>query len=79
MSYQHEYMKSARARRAYPWHRPTGCMDNNYSACHFLVNPACTFTCSFAAAFAVLNLKEKASCYRDLSETYLGTGHDFGE
>ena len=23
--------------------------------------------------------RKKASCYRDLSETYLGTGHDFGE
>ena len=74
-------MKSARARRAYlPLaYKATGCMDNNYSACQFLVN----WLVRLHAVSLPLSLfkleRKKASCYRDLSETYLGTGHDFGE
>ena len=79
MGYQQEYMKNARARCAYPWHRPTGCMDNNYSACHFFVNRLVRLH-AVSLRLSLLKLeRKKASCYRDLSETYLGTGHDFGE
>ena len=57
MGYQQEYMKNARARCAYTpgigAHRPTGCMDNNKCVPFFFCKPACTFTRSFAAAFAV--------------------------
>ena len=58
MGYQHELyiydmnMKNARARCAYPWHRPTGCMVTITVRAIFS-KLAWTFTRSFATAFAV--------------------------
>ena len=52
---------------------------NNYSACHFLVNQLERLH-AVSLPLSLFKLeRKKASCYRDLSETYLGTGHDFGE
>ena len=71
MGYQHEH-DNARARcakklcvpRAYQVH------GNDYSErLHAVSLPLPLFKLE----------RKKASCYRDLSETYLGTGHDFGE
>ena len=52
---------------------------NDYSACHFLVNRLVRLH-AVSLPLSLFKLdRKKASCYRDLSETYLGTGHDFGE
>ena len=76
MDYQHEHDKrqcKVRIPRAYQVH------GNNYSACHFCVNRLERLH-AVSLPLSLFKLeRKKASCYRDLSETYLGTGHDFGE
>ena len=52
---------------------------NNYSACHFLVNQLERLH-AVSLPLSLFKLEsKKGKLYRDLSETYLGTGHDFGE
>ena len=52
---------------------------NKYSACHFLVNQLERLH-AVSLPLSLFKLeRKKASRYRDLLETYLGTGHDFGE
>ena len=50
-------MKNTRARCAYPWHRPTGCVDNNFSACHIFETGLYVYT-QFRCHFRCLSLKE---------------------
>ena len=80
MGYQHEH-DNARASCAKKLCVPRvyRVQGNNCSACHFLVNQLERLH-AVSLPISLFKLERKqASCYRDLSETYMGTGHDFGE
>ena len=71
MGYQHEHDNTHA--------RHTRVHGNNYSACHFWVNGLERLQ-AVSLRLSLFKLeRKKASCYRDLSETHLSTGHDFGE
>ena len=87
MGYQHEHdnararcakkKKKKKKKCAYPGH--TGCMVAITVRAIYLVNQLERLH-SVSLPLLLFKLgRKKASCYRDLSETYLGTWHDFGE